>query len=233
MLYSGYTFFTIPFAFAVGALVVRRVDADWIRVTRRFALASWMFLGIGILLGAHWSYYDLGWGGYWGWDPVEERGADAVADRHDGVPALGDDPGAPRHAERSGNRLARARHRHRRRSSASFLVRSGILNSIHAFGASTLGIPFVALIAAMVAGSVYLVVSRRDVLRSEHRLDSLLSREAVFLLNNVVLVGFVLRDLLGDVLSADLGGGDGDRGVSRGAVVRPLHPCRSRSCSCC
>ena len=71
MLYSGYTFFTIPFAFAVGALIVRRVDADWIRVTRRFALASWLFLGIGILLGARWSYYDLGWGGYWGWDPVE------------------------------------------------------------------------------------------------------------------------------------------------------------------
>ena len=71
MLYSGYTFFTIPFAFAVGALIVRRVDADWIRVTRRFALASWLFLGIGILLGARWSYYELGWGGYWGWDPVE------------------------------------------------------------------------------------------------------------------------------------------------------------------
>ncbi len=71
MLYSGYTFFAIPFAFAVGALIVRRVDADWIRVTRRFALASWLFLGIGILLGARWSYHELGWGGYWGWDPVE------------------------------------------------------------------------------------------------------------------------------------------------------------------
>src|SRR5579862_998092 len=71
MLYSGYTFFTIPFAFAVGALVVRRVDAAWIRITRRFALASCLFLGIGILLGARWSYYDLGWGGYWGWDAVE------------------------------------------------------------------------------------------------------------------------------------------------------------------
>src|SRR6201999_2006321 len=71
MLYSGYTLFAVPFAFAVGALVVRRVDAEWIRSTRRFALAAWFFLGIGILLGARWSYSELGWGGYWAWDPVE------------------------------------------------------------------------------------------------------------------------------------------------------------------
>src|ERR671923_2403975 len=71
MLYSGYTLFAVPFAFAIGALVVRRVDADWIRATRRFALAAWFFLGVGILLGARWSYAELGWGGYWAWDPVE------------------------------------------------------------------------------------------------------------------------------------------------------------------
>src|SRR4051795_12140132 len=71
MLYSGYTLFAVPFAFAVGALVARRVDAEWIRSTRRFALAAWFFLGIGILLGARWSYSELGWGGYWAWDPVE------------------------------------------------------------------------------------------------------------------------------------------------------------------
>ena len=71
MLYSGYTLFTIPFAFAVGALIARRVDAEWITATRRFALAAWLFLGVGILLGARWSYAELGWGGYWAWDPVE------------------------------------------------------------------------------------------------------------------------------------------------------------------
>ena len=71
MLYSGYTLFAVPFAFAVGALVVRRVDAEWIGATRRFALAAWFFLGVGILLGARWSYSELGWGGYWAWDPVE------------------------------------------------------------------------------------------------------------------------------------------------------------------
>src|SRR5215212_1405859 len=71
MLYSGYTLFTVPFAFAVGALAAGRVDAEWITATRRFALAAWLFLGIGIVLGARWSYAELGWGGYWAWDPVE------------------------------------------------------------------------------------------------------------------------------------------------------------------
>ncbi|MCB1008133.1 MAG: cytochrome c biogenesis protein CcsA, partial [Acidobacteria bacterium] len=71
MLYSGYVFFTIPFAFAIGALITRRLDASWIRSTRRFALVAWVFLSIGIALGARWSYSELGWGGYWAWDPVE------------------------------------------------------------------------------------------------------------------------------------------------------------------
>ena len=71
MLYSGYTLLTIPFAFAVGALITGRLSSEWISVTRRFALAAWLFLGIGILLGARWSYTELGWGGYWAWDPVE------------------------------------------------------------------------------------------------------------------------------------------------------------------
>ena len=186
MLYSGYTFFTIPFAFAVGALIVRRVDADWIRVTRRFALASWLFLGIGILLGARWSYYELGWGGYWGWDPVENAALMpwliSTAFLHSVM--IQEKRGMLKIWNASlvlaASTLAIV---------GTFLVRSGVLDSIHAFTGGGLGVPFVTLIAVMVAGSVYLVVSRRDVLRSEHRLDSLLSREAAFLLNNMVLVG--------------------------------------------
>jgi cytochrome c-type biogenesis protein CcmF len=186
MLYSGYTFFAIPFAFAVGALIVRRVDADWIRVTRRFALASWLFLGIGILLGARWSYYELGWGGYWGWDPVENAALMpwliSTAFLHSVM--IQEKRGMLKIWNASlvlgASTLAIV---------GTFLVRSGVLDSIHAFTGGGLGIPFVALIAVMVAGSVYLVISRREVLRSEHRLDSLVSREAVFLLNNVVLVG--------------------------------------------
>ena len=71
MLYTGYVLLSIPFAFAIGALVTRKLDASWIRVTRRFALTAWLFLGLGLLLGSRWSYEELGWGGYWGWDPVE------------------------------------------------------------------------------------------------------------------------------------------------------------------
>jgi cytochrome c-type biogenesis protein CcmF len=186
MLYSGYTLWAVPFAFAIGALAVRRVDADWIRATRRFALAAWFFLGVGILLGARWSYAELGWGGYWAWDPVENASL---------LPWL------------TGTAFLHSVMVQEKRGMlkiwnvslilatgtlavlGTFLVRSGILDSIHAFGASTLGVPFVSLIGLMIAGSVYLVVTRRDALRSEHRLDSLLSREAVFVANNLVLVG--------------------------------------------
>jgi cytochrome c-type biogenesis protein CcmF len=185
MLYSGYTLFAVPFAFAVGALVVRRVDAEWISATRRFALAAWFFLGVGILLGARWSYSELGWGGYWAWDPVENASL---------LPWL------------TGTAFIHSLMIQEKRGMlkvwnaslilatgtlavlGTFLVRSGILDSIHAFGASTLGIPFVTLIALMIAGSMALVVSRRDTLRSEQSIDSLLSREAIFLFNNLVLV---------------------------------------------
>jgi len=186
MLYSGYTLFAVPFAFAVGALVVRRVDAEWITATRRFGLAAWFFLGVGIILGARWSYAELGWGGYWAWDPVENASL---------LPWL------------TGTAFIHSVMIQEKRGMlkvwnaslvlttgilavlGTFLVRSGILDSIHAFGASTLGVPFVTLIALMIVGSLYLVVSRRDALRTEHRVDSLLSREAAFLGNNVVLVG--------------------------------------------
>jgi cytochrome c-type biogenesis protein CcmF len=186
LLYSGYTLATIPMAFAAAALLTRRLDARWIAVTRRFMLAAWLCLGVGILLGARWSYVELGWGGYWGWDPVENASL---------LPWL------------TGTALLHSVQIQEKRGMlkvwnaslvlatgilailGTFLVRSGILDSIHAFGASTLGTPFLVLIGVLVAGAVTLVVSRRRELRSEHRLDSLLSREAMFLLNNLVLVG--------------------------------------------
>ena len=186
MLYSGYTLFAVPFAFAVGALVTRRLDAEWIRTTRPFTLGAWFFLGVGIILGARWSYSELGWGGYWAWDPVENASL---------MPWL------------TGTAFLHSMMIQEKRGMlktwnvslilatgvlailGTFLVRSGILQSIHAFGASTLGVPFLGLIVVMIAGSAALVVSRARELRSEHRLDSLLSREAIFLLNNLVLVG--------------------------------------------
>jgi cytochrome c-type biogenesis protein CcmF len=188
MLYSGYTLLTVPFAFAIGALITGRLSSDWISVTRRFALAAWLFLGIGILLGARWSYTELGWGGYWAWDPVENAAL---------MPWLCTTAFIHSIMIQEKRGMLKVWNASLVLASGTlailgtFLVRSGILNSIHAFGASTLGVPFVLLIGAMVAASVALVIWRRDALRSEAQLDSLLSREAVFLLQNLVLVAMV------------------------------------------
>ena len=189
MLYSGYTLFSVPFAFVVGALVVRRVDAEWIRATRFFSLAAWLCLGFGIILGARWSYSELGWGGYWAWDPVENASL---------LPWL------------TGTAFLHSVMIQEKRGMlkiwnaslvlatgilailGTFLVRSGILDSIHAFveEGNTIAWAFTALISVLVVLSVYLVITRRnDVLRSEARLDSMFSREAAFLANNLVLVG--------------------------------------------
>jgi cytochrome c-type biogenesis protein CcmF len=186
LLYSGYTLFTIPFAFAVGALVVRRIDAEWIGATRRFALGAWLFLGAGVLLGARWSYAELGWGGYWGWDPVENA---ALMPWLTGTAFLHGIMIQEKRGMLKVWNTSLVLATGILAVTGTFLVRSGILDSIHAFGASTLGVPFVVLIAFLLAGSVALVVSRRTALRSENRIDSLFSREAIFLANNLVLVG--------------------------------------------
>ena len=189
MLYTGYVGFSVPFAFAIGALITRHTGADWIRATRRFALVAWTFLGTGIMLGALWSYTELGWGGYWAWDPVENASL---------MPWL------------VGTAFIHSIMVQEKRGLlkvwnvslicatfalalvGTFLVRSGILDSIHAFGASTIGVQFLVFIGVVVGFSALLIISRLPDLRSEARLDSLLSREAFFLLNNLVLVGLCL-----------------------------------------
>jgi cytochrome c-type biogenesis protein CcmF len=186
MLYSGYTLLTIPFAFGIGALITRRLGAEWVQVTRRFALTAWLALGIGILLGARWSYTELGWGGYWAWDPVENAALMpflcVTAYIHSIM--IQEKRGMLRVWNASLILLTGTLS-----IVGTFLVRSGILSSIHAFVSDpTLNISFVVLIAAMAAGSVYLVVTRRQSLRSEARLDSLISREAAFLFQNLLLV---------------------------------------------
>ncbi len=190
MLYSGYVAWTVPFAFAIGALITRRVDSEWLRATRRFALIAWTFLGFGLLLGARWSYSELGWGGYWAWDPVENAAL---------MPWL------------LGTAFLHSIMVQEKRSMlkvwnasliiatfsmcllGTFLVRSGVLQSIHAFGDDTVGPYLLAVIGIVVIGSTCLIVSRLDDLRSEQkRIDSLLSRESVFLINNLLLVGMVV-----------------------------------------
>jgi cytochrome c-type biogenesis protein CcmF len=194
MLYTGYVGFSIPFAFAIGALITRHTGADWIRSTRRFALVAWTFLGTGILLGALWSYSELGWGGYWAWDPVENASL---------MPWL------------VGTAFLHSIMVQEKRGMlkvwnvslicatfvlallGTFLVRSGILESIHAFGASTIGVQFLVFIALVIGLSAALILARLPDLRSQAKLDSLLSREAFFLLNNLVLVGLCLVILWG------------------------------------
>ena len=194
MLYTGYVGFSIPFAFAIGALIARRSGADWIRATRRFALVAWTFLGTGILLGALWSYSELGWGGYWAWDPVENASL---------MPWL------------VGTAFLHSIMVQEKRGMlkvwnvslicatfvlaliGTFLVRSGILESIHAFGASTIGVQFLVFITLVLLLSATLIIARLPDLRSQARLDSLLSREAFFLLNNLVLVALALVILWG------------------------------------
>jgi len=185
MLYSGYVAFTIPFAFAVGALITRKLDASWIRATRRFALIAWAFLGFGLLLGARWSYTELGWGGYWAWDPVENA---ALMPWLIGTAFL---HSVMVQEKRGMLKVWNACLIVATFSLAllgTFLVRSGVLQSIHAFGDSTVGPYILGLIGVVLIGSTALIVSRLDDLRSEKRIDSLVSRESVFIVNNLLLV---------------------------------------------
>jgi cytochrome c-type biogenesis protein CcmF len=186
MLYSGYVAFTVPFAFAIGALVTRRLDAEWIRATRRFALIAWAFLGFGLLLGARWSYTELGWGGYWAWDPVENA---ALMPWLLGTAFL---HSIMVQEKRGMLKVWNATLIVGTFSMAllgTFLVRSGVLQSIHAFGDNTVGPYILGLIGVVLVGSTALIVSRLDDLRSPKRIDSLASRESVFLVNNLLLVG--------------------------------------------
>ncbi len=185
MLYSGYVAFTIPFAFAIGALITRRLDAEWIRATRRFALIAWAFLGFGLLLGARWSYTELGWGGYWAWDPVENA---ALMPWLLGTAFLHSIMVQEKRGMLKVWNACLIVGTFSMALLGTFLVRSGVLESIHAFGNNTVGPYLLALIAVVMIGSAALIVSRLDDLRSKKRIDSLISRESVFLVNNLLLV---------------------------------------------
>lgn len=186
ILYIGYVGLAIPFAFAIAALVTRRLDTGWIVSTRRWTVVSWLFLGFGILLGARWAYHELGWGGYWFWDAVENAALMpwlvCTAFLHSIMVQ-----------ERRGMlkvwNILLVGLSFTLALFGTFLTRSGIVTSIHAFGESTLGPFFLAFIVVIVAGSLVLLFTRLDDLKSTHSLESYISREAVFLYNNLLLVG--------------------------------------------
>jgi cytochrome c-type biogenesis protein CcmF len=185
MLYTGYVLFSIPFAFAIAALLTRRLDAAWIRSTRRFALVAWLFLSTGILLGSFWSYNELGWGGYWGWDAVENA---SLMPWLTGTAFLHSVMVQEKRGMLRAWNVSLIVGTFALCLLGTFLVRSGILESIHAFGVSKVGGPLLVLIATVIVGSAVLIGSRLRELRGERRIESLASREAVFLVNNLLLV---------------------------------------------
>jgi len=196
MLYLGYVGLTIPFAFAMGALLSRRTDERWIVATRRWTLAAWAFLGVGQLLGAHWAYVEIGWGGYYAWDPVENAALmpwlAATAFLHSVM--IQEKRGMLKVWNMVLVALAFCLS-----IFGTFLTRSGVINSIHSFSQSPLGGWFLGFIVLVTVFSVALIWWRLPLLRARTRLESLLSREATFLYNNLLLVAFCLTILWGVV----------------------------------
>ncbi len=194
MLYLGYVGLTVPFAFAMGALLSGRTDERWIVATRRWTLLAWAFLGIGQLLGAKWAYEEVGWGGYYAWDPVENAALmpwlAATAFLHSVMVQ-----------ERKGMlkvwNMLLVTLAFSLSLFGTFLTRSGVLNSIHSFTEGSIGPWFLGFICFVVAGSLTLVFRRLPLLRSKTKLESLASREATFLYNNLLLVALCLTILWG------------------------------------
>jgi len=199
VVFAGYAAYTVPFALALAGLVTGQLDAIWLRAVRRWALLAWLFLGAGILMGAWWAYLELGWGGYWSWDPVENSSL---------IPWL------------TGTALLHSLMMQQQRLVfqvwnlwligltfvlcvfATFVTRSGIIQSVHAFGRSSIGAYFIAYIAACLIGLAWLLHRRRAELRHPFELRSLLSREAGLLLTNWLFLGAALVILVGTLFPA-------------------------------
>jgi cytochrome c-type biogenesis protein CcmF len=196
LLYLGYVGLTVPFAFGMGALLARRTDEAWLVATRRWTLVAWTALGVGQLLGAHWAYVEVGWGGYYAWDPVENAALmpwlAATAFLHSVM--IQEKRGMLKLWNVLLVILAFALSLF-----GTFLTRSGILDSIHSFTESSIGPWFLGFIGLVVAASIVVVLARLPLLRSRTRLESLVSREATFLYNNLLLVALCLTILWGVV----------------------------------
>jgi cytochrome c-type biogenesis protein CcmF len=196
LLYLGYVGLTVPFAFAIGALLSGRLDERWLIATRRWTLFAWAALGIGQLLGSHWAYVEVGWGGYYAWDPVENAALmpwlAATAFLHSVM--IQEKRGMLKVWNVLLVLLAFAL-----ALFGTFLTRSGVVNSIHSFTQSSIGGWFLAFIVLVVAVSLGLVLYRLPVLRSPTKLESPVSREAAFLYNNLLLLALCLAVLWGVV----------------------------------
>ena len=207
MLYLGYVGFTIPFAFAIASLITKQKGDAWIHTTRRWTLVTWLFQSCGVMLGAAWAYHVLGWGGYWGWDPVENA---SLLPWLSGTAFL--------HSVMMQEKKGMMKVWNIVLVSATFflcilgtfLTRSGIVQSVHAFARSDIGKYFVTFIAIGVAATVWLILDRLEYLKSESELESVISRESSFLFNNLILLAScfaVLWGTLFPVISEAVSGG--------------------------
>ena len=195
-LLMGYMSFAVPFAFAVAALVTGKLDSEWLRSIRRWTLASWSIQTAGLLLGAWWAYHVLGWGGYWGWDPVENAALlpwlTATAFLHSTMVQ-----------ERRGMlkvwNLFLVMASFALSIFGTFEVRSGIISSVHSFAYSAIGSYFLVFLVVVVVVSTALFLYRLPRLKPEQEFDSVVSREGVFLLNNLLLIGITFATLWGTI----------------------------------
>ena len=208
MLYLGYVGFTVPFAFAIGSLITGRVGEGWLVETRRWTVFSWGFLTFGIVLGAWWSYDTLGWGGYWAWDPVENA---SLLPWLTGTAFIHSVMVQERRGMLRVWNLSLVCATFALTILGTFLTRSGVIASVHAFSESGIGPILLGFFAVITAVTVGLIGWRGDALRSVGRIDSPVSREGAFLANNVVFAAFAFVVLLGTVWPLIVEAVNGDR----------------------
>src|SRR6266702_676033 len=198
MLYLGYISITIPFAFAMAALLSKRLDADWLVAIRKWTLLSWLFLSIGICLGMWWAYVELGWGGYWAWDPVENASLlpwlTMTAFLHSVM--IQEKRGMLKKWNLAliiGSWLLSI--------FGTFITRSGVISSVHSFTQSSVGYFFLAFLIVMGTASFALYANRLPLLSAEAQLESMVSREASFLFNNLLFIGIAFSVLWGTLFT--------------------------------
>lgn len=208
LLYLGYVGMAVPFSFAIGALLSGKVDEEWIRTTRRWTVTPWAFLSLGIVAGAWWSYEVLGWGGYWAWDPVENASflpwLTSTAFLHSMMVQ-----------ERRGMlktwNLTLVIGTFLLTLFGTFLTRSGVLDSVHAFTEGYIGPLFLGFIAFVTLTSLTLLAWRADRLHAPGNLDGIISRESSFILNNLIFAAFTFTVLLGTTFPLVVEAINGDR----------------------
>jgi cytochrome c-type biogenesis protein CcmF len=195
-LYLGFTGFTVPFAFAIAALATGRLGDAWLATTRRWTILAWYFLSLGLLIGGWWSYHVLGWGGYWAWDPVENA---AFMPWLTGTALLHSVMIQERRRMLKLWNVALVILTFSLTLFGTFLTRSGVIASVHAFTQGSIGMFFLGFLALVVIASLALLAARWDHLRAQGTLDSVVSRESAFLLNNVLLVAAAFTVFFGTV----------------------------------